>query len=575
MKIKKLEINSFRGVPDKLIIDFSSKNKSPTSLILLGDNGVGKSSIVDSIELCLQGQISQSTALDLKTSPSARSFYSQNLPKIRITLENDEVVNREIIYDEQGILSNVKSAHRLFSVSPFVLRRHDLLRFIDSSEAERALVFSNYLRDNNNADWVEHPIDEIKRLQDERLRLKNERDSLILALANELKISVDDIPFNRKEYNEFVKDKIYKGISKFQIETSGFKVKLNQKAIQLADDVYSAMENHRKIKSQINEFSVSAKAITFPKHLLSQLEIFLSRVSEKLTASFLEISPLQFLDRIEIKYDNQSVLALSLTLFLKNNRSCSPNQLLSEANLDLLALLFFLAFIQESAERGQSKFLILDDVLQSVDATIRVSFISYLLKNFHDWQYIITAHDRLWHRQLIELMNSHGHQHFNISIVGWSFEQGPEIRNIEGGIDDSLSVALQEKNLINICSTAGLLLEEISDVLSKTLNISIHRKRDDKYTLGDLFPGLVKQLKKSSIKAQVEQVEKWIHLRNLVGAHYNEWALALSLEEARLFGESVINLFNVVKCKNCSRWISNNPELNFYSCKCGSIMVQK
>jgi hypothetical protein len=217
----------------------------------------------------------------------------------------------------------------------------------------------------------------------------------------------------------------------------------------------------------------------------------------------------------------------------------------------------------------------LDDVLQSVDATIRVSFVSYLLKNFPDWQYIITAHDRLWHRQLIELMNLYGHPHFNLAITGWTFENGPEIKSIATGIDDSLKEALQEKNLLNICANSGLLLEELSDALSKSLSTLIHRKRDDKYTLADLLPGIMKQLKKTTLKNQVETIEQWIHLRNLIGAHFNEWALALSLDEARQFGESVIKLFEEVKCKKCSSWISNNAELNFYSCKCGTILIQK
>jgi hypothetical protein len=172
-------------------------------------------------------------------------------------------------------------------------------------------------------------------------------------------------------------------------------------------------------------------------------------------------------------------------------------------------------------------------------------------------------------------MNLYGHPHFNLAIVGWTFENGPEIKSIAIGIDDSLREALKEKNLLNICANSGLLLEELSDALSKSLSTSIHRKRDDKYTLADLLPGIIKLLKKTTLKNQVEAIERWIHLRNLIGAHFNEWALALSLDEARQFGESVIKLFEEVKCKKCSSWISSNTELNFYSCKCGAILIQK
>ena len=56
---------------------------------------------------------------------------------------------------------------------------------------------------------------------------------------------------------------------------------------------------------------------------------------------------------------------------LKNNQTADPLGLFSEANLDLLAFLIFLAVAKEAAERGQARLLVLDDVLQSVDAVFR------------------------------------------------------------------------------------------------------------------------------------------------------------------------------------------------------------
>ena len=575
MKIKQINIKSFRGIPKNLSINFPLKNNQPASLIILGDNGVGKSSIVDAIEFGLQGHISQVRIFNVSSAPSIKSFNTKELPEVKIILENDEVVNRKIILDEQGVLSNLKGPHKLFNVSPFVLRRHDILRFINSSVAERILVFSNYLREKGEQNWTEHPIDELKRLQEERLRQKNKRDTLRKMLANELNINIEEIPFTRKELNELVKNKIYKGISRKKFESQGFKVKINEKAVLLAEDVIAAIEAYRQLKNEIGKYSINENTSKFPKHLLGQLNDFLEKVSERLTLSFLKISPLKFLERIEINYSYENVLALLVSLILTNNAKCSPNELLSEANLDLLALLFFLAFVQESVERGQSKVLILDDVLQSIDSTIRVNFISFLLKNFTDWQLIITAHDKLWQRQLNELMNLYGHQYINLSIVDWTFEDGPIIKFQSSGIDESLENALTSNDLVGICSQAGILLEQICDGLSKSLNTTIQRKIDDKYTLGDLFPGITKLIKRTDLKESIEDVEKWLHLRNLIGAHFNEWALALSLEEAKMFGNSVKVLFNNVKCNKCSTWLINNSNLNFFSCKCGYIQIKK
>jgi len=394
-------------------------------------------------------------------------------------------------------------------------------------------------------------------------------------LANELNIDIKEIPFTRKELNELVRNKIYKGFSKNKIESIGIKIKINEKAVLLSENVIEAVEAYRQLKSEIHKYSISAHTSTFPKHLLNQLNNFLGKVSDRLSLSFLQISPLKFIERIEIEYSNKNVLALLVSLVLKNNAKCSPNEILSEANLDLLALLFFLAFIQESAERGQSKLLILDDVLQSIDSTIRVNFLSFLLKNFSDWQFIITAHDKLWQRQLNDLMNLYGHQFSNLGIVDWSFEDGPIVQSQSAGRDEALNNAIALNDLIGICSQSGILLDQICDGLSKSLNSTIKRKVDDKYTLGDLIPGIIKLLKKTELKENVEDVAKWLHLRNLIGAHFNEWALALSLEEAKQFANSVKVFFNKVNCVKCSTWLINNTNHSYYSCKCGAILIQK
>lgn len=575
MKLKKVIINSFRGIPNNLEVTFPNKGGKTSSLIILGDNGIGKSSIVDAIEFCLQGHVSQTESLKDKNIPSVLSYYKKATPSVNLVFQNDEIFERKIVEDEQGLLASLKGPNKYFAISPFVLRRHDILRFIDTADAERTLVFANYLRQTETKGWIDNPRDELKRLQDERLKSKVERDKLISELAKQLNISTEEIPFNRKEFYLFVNDKIYGGISKKQFEERGIKVKVNEKAVSLAERTLKEIENTRSLKNQINEYSISKKANAFPKHLLPQLNDFLVKVGEKLTDSFLEISPLNFIEKFVVEYDSKNVLALQLKIILANKRVCAPQQILSEANLDLLALLFFIAFIQESSERGQTRFLILDDVLQSIDATIRVNFISFLLRNLSDWQFLITAHDRLWHRQLAELMNLYGHSFATVSITNWTFADGPTVKTYNSDLGHNLDISMESGDLVNTCSLAGLILEEICDTLSMNFNTSIQRKKDDKYTIGDLWTGLAKQLKKSEIKEQIEEVETWLHLRNIIGAHFNEWALTLSLEEAKQFGKSVKKLLVSVKCEKCKSWLTTSPAFSFYSCKCGELRLTK
>ena len=55
-KIKRIEIEHFRGITNDLSISFDLKGKAESALIF-GDNGSGKSSVIDAIEFITQGSI--------------------------------------------------------------------------------------------------------------------------------------------------------------------------------------------------------------------------------------------------------------------------------------------------------------------------------------------------------------------------------------------------------------------------------------------------------------------------------------------------------------------------------------
>ena len=106
-----------------------------------------------------------------------------------------------------------------------------------------------------------------------------------------------------------------------------------------------------------------------------------------------------------------------------------------------------------------------------------------------------------------------------------------------------------------ICAVAGLVLEEACQELSWRILISVLRRRGDRYSLGDLWPGIRKILSKTSAASAAGRVDQWWHLRNLVGAHYNEWSVNLSLHEAKPFGESGGDLVEATRCPDCGEWL--------------------
>ena len=566
-KIKKLTIEYFRGIPGTISIDFVAGSPlQPVSLVLCGDNGTGKSSVADALEFALQGRIRRKAV-----TPHSFAVNDKN-PKVSVELADGSIVNRQLLFHNNKWHSSSTQPDDRFSISPFVLTRADILRFIDTPDIEKQVLFLDYFKGAIGKKTVlSQSAEEQKQKLTQELEINYlNRGKSIIKLATFLKVLPDEIPADTSKFEMFVTEKVYNGIEKQERD----KLK-KQGKLTIPRYINSQIRDIRSLFKEISRLKREIK--TIEKQGLrtdtSTIQSILSDASAGLTKAFKELSPRNFVKEIELIFGKLSEVSLTMSVHLTNDKICSPQQIFSEANLDLLALLVFTSVLKEAGKRGQSKLLVLDDVFQSVDASIRVSVIDYLVKEFSDWQLVFTLHDRLWKNQLREILRKNGHQFIERDIVKWTFQDGPTISSSKE-LKDLLADSISRGESISICAHTGLLLESICDRLSWSLSTSMSRKKDDKYTLGDLWPGLAKALKKSSIKSQVEVVEKWIHLRNIAGAHFNEWALSLPLDDAINFANSVLSLYDSVFCNSCFSWIEPLGEGKYgYRCRCGTINI--
>jgi len=128
---------------------------------------------------------------------------------------------------------------------------------------------------------------------------------------------------------------------------------------------------------------------------------------------------------------------LEFEFSFKGDRITPPNKLMSESHLNTLGLCFFLASAVEFNKNCQ--FIVLDDVVSSVDANHRQSF-AKLLRDDHrlnQKQYIILSHDMFWSDILHRMFPKWLHK----KIQNWDYDSGISLEDkveLRGQVNNAL-----------------------------------------------------------------------------------------------------------------------------------------
>ena len=132
-KIKEIKIEKFRGIPLFLKLDLKKRN-----LLIKGDNGSGKSSIVDAIEFFYTGDVSRLKGvkgITLKRHAPHVNFKPEDI-KIKIEFTGDVSLEKTYSNDltQQEILQEY---FKIAKERRFILHREELINFIASAPADK------------------------------------------------------------------------------------------------------------------------------------------------------------------------------------------------------------------------------------------------------------------------------------------------------------------------------------------------------------------------------------------------------------------------------------------------------
>lgn len=566
IKLRKVIVDGFRGSPGQISIDMTKRGK-PYSILLWGDNGHGKSTLIDGIEFSLQHRVDRSSDFN-STLRSRVKNLNRTTASASVELTDDSIIERSLETNtagrEQPSHLDVRPG---FRIAPIVIRRSDIIRFLDTDSKDRGTIFFDYFP-SPDGPLGTRPDEELQQLEEEQYVLMIQRKHLADALGS--KYPNTNLDFLKSDDFQNFLFRFVPG-SVAHRRTADIRQYVPEFDIE---QIYTLQETHkrlkeikRKLQTGINTFNPVAYN---SQH--ERISPILSSAGAEITDSFKSITHAEHIRSIQVLVAQSGPVSLDLIVEFDNGQKSLPQQAFSEGYKDLTALLFFLIMAKKSAEHGQAKVLIIDDALQSVDTGIRVGLMNFVLEQFHDWQIIITGNDRAWHAQLRSLFATKGHQVLDKTVRNWRFMSGPVISGEFVSRNTSLRHALDSFDERSIENGVGTVLEELCQNLSFSLNTSVQRKPGDKYTIGDLWPSIKKTLRKTSLKENFEAIDSVKEIRNITGAHFNFYSDEISIDEIVYFGERVLDLFDSCYCHKCMGWIRKDG-IEF-SCPCRNIVIK-
>lgn len=331
--INNANIKAFRGIP------CTELPLEGNSLLLIGENGTGKSSIVDALEFFFTGEVS--SLKGMKGISLQRHVPHQNYSvddvKIELTIGDEELVRT---FNESPSPSpNLKNYFKVVQNGEFILRRKQLLNVIDVRPAERFDAITNLIG-IDSLKSTENELRSAKNYLNKEVSQKKEYMEIIIQdiskiIGQKIK-SVDDVlPIlnNLLENNKLPIIESFEEVSKhneklFRFTKSSYKVDLFYSLQEILEKSEKCII-HQDMCQRVNNLSTEFSQL-MQNNLESSLSILDLLKKGKLILNQdknIETCPLcdqpivrnSLLDHIEVKYKNLEDLGIQLAKVKKES----------------------------------------------------------------------------------------------------------------------------------------------------------------------------------------------------------------------------------------------------------------
>jgi hypothetical protein len=186
---------------------------------------------------------------------------------------------------------------------------------------------------------------------------------------------------------------------------------------------------------------------------------------------------------------------------------------------------------------------------------LRQRALDHIASRLNGWQLVLTIHDRLWLEIASRCFSDAGISRRVIELRAGGYGRTPRVvgghigplRDLDGLLEAGLSGPV-------VAGAAGRALEHLADELSKSLKVSVVRKEQEDYTIGDLWPPVRNLLRGSDFwDDQMEKLERAQFLRNKLGSHYAPWGDGISDSEVADAAQLVRHAWELLACDQCGK----------------------
>jgi hypothetical protein len=295
----------------------------------------------------------------------------------------------------------------------------------------------------------------------------------------------------------------------------------------------------------------------------------LSRISDQVASIYGRLHPDENLQ--EVTVETWGDKGVELVLDFHGVRQRPPHGVLSESHLNSLGIALFLAMAETFNE--QLGFLVLDDVVNSLDVNHRGRLAELLASKYSDRQIIVLTHDHL----LYEHIRRRAPSWRTLEFTSWTYEDGPRLAGYDaGGLLGKAFKELANGDSLGAAMKGRRALEELLQEACEGIGAPLPFRRgfrNDRREIGELLIGLRHTLKANKAMTQelvdlLRGVEADLQAALNVEAHASTgWASTTELADAL---SRVRALEQWWTCDGCGTrtWAIGNPPST--RCKCGN-----